>query len=247
MGQNEALMIFEGTFELFGRAHLVTLLVIAGVSLTLPLWARSWSAARVDRVARGLALGLVLYRTGYIPVVAWLYGDPVRDLLPLHVCGLLFYICAFVLWKRDQLAYEIAYFWGMGGTLQALLTPEMNRPFPDPTFFSHFAGHGVLLVAIFYATLTLGMRPMPGSVLRALGATLGYAALLLPLNLLLGTNYMYLVSKPAAASILDILGPWPWYIGAAIALALVSYLIWYLPFLAADLVRRRTSPAIGRR
>ncbi len=240
-------MIVEPVFEHFGRSHLVALGVIAGISFGFPLWARSWPEERIRQVARWLAIGLVAYRTGYIPVVAWIYGDPVRDLLPLHICAILYYLAAFVLWTRDQLGYEIAYFWGMGGTLQALLTPEMNRPFPDPTFWSHFAGHGALLMAIFYATIALKLRPVPGSILRALVATLVYAALLLPLNLLLDTNYMYLIAKPASASLLDFLGPWPWYIVAAIGLAAVSYVVWYLPFLISDLTTGRAREALEDR
>ena len=232
-------MIVEPVFEPFGTPHLVTLAMIVGISLGLPLWARAQGARRARALAAWMALALVVYRTGYMPVVAWTYGDPWRTLLPLHICGILFYICAFALWKRDQSAYEIAYFWGMGGTLQALLTPEMNNAFPHPTYLSHFGGHGALVVAICYATLALGMRPVPASILRALGATLIYAALLLPVNLLLGTNYMYLLAKPASASLLDFLGPWPWYIPAAIGVALVFYAIWYLPFWILDLSRRR--------
>lgn len=239
-------MIVEPVFEHFGRSHMMTLLVIVGTSLIFPLWARSWPPERVQRVATWMALGLVVYRTGYIPVVAWIYGDPVRELLPLHVCGILYYVCALALWKGSQLGYEIAYFWGMGGTLQALLTPEMEAPFPDPTFFSHFVGHGALVLAILYATIALRMRPVPASILRALAATLIYAVLLLPLNLLLGTNYMYLLAKPKAASLLDLLGPWPWYVVAATGLALISYLVWYLPFLVADQARARRSREAGR-
>ena len=232
-------MIVESAFEHFGRAHLVTLAVIVGVSLLLPLWARGRSERVRHRIALGMALAMVVYRTGYIPVVAWLYDEPVRDLLPLHVCGILQYICAYTLWTRSQRAYEIAYFWGMGGTLQALLTPEMNAAFPHPTYFSHFVPHGALLVAIAYATFALGMRPEPMSILRALRATVVYAVLLLPINLLLGTNYMYLLAKPMSASLLDLLGPWPWYILSGIAVAGLSYAFWYLPFWLADLAGER--------
>ncbi len=232
-------MIEEPVFEHFGRAHLVTLAVIVGVSLLLPLWARGLSKSR--RYAIGIALGIsmVTYRTAYIPIVAWYWGEPIRDLLPLHICAVLQYVCAYALWKRSQGAYEIAYFWGMGGTLQALLTPEMNSAFPHYTYFSHFVPHGAILVAVLYATFALEMRPYPISILRALRATLVYAALLLPANLLLGTNFMYLLGKPKSASLLDHLGPWPGYIVVGIGVALLSYAIWYVPFWLADLGRAR--------
>ena len=32
------------------------------------------------------------------------------------------------------------------------------------------------------------------------------------MNRLLGSNYMFTMHKPASASLLDILGPYPWYL-----------------------------------
>jgi uncharacterized membrane protein YwaF len=45
-------------------------------------------------------------------------------------------------------------------------------------------------------------------------------------NLALGTNFMYLRSKPLVATPLDWMGPWPFYIltGAAVALLLFHLL-----------------------
>ena len=65
--------------------------------------------------------------------------------------------------------------------------------------------------------LVVGRRitPRPGAVRRAFAATLAVAAAAATANLLTGGNYMWLREKPEAASLLDFMGPWPWYIVSA--------------------------------
>jgi uncharacterized membrane protein YwaF len=59
------------------------------------------------------------------------------------------------------------------------------------------------------------------NVLAALDGTLDWA---------FRSNYMYLRTKPGSTTLLDVLGPWPWYILAAEGVALVLFLLLYLPF-----------------
>jgi uncharacterized membrane protein YwaF len=42
-------------------------------------------------------------------------------------------------------------------------------------------------------------------------------------NARFGTNYMYLRAKPEAPTLLDLLGPWPWYVlgGEIVAVCLL--------------------------
>jgi hypothetical integral membrane protein (TIGR02206 family) len=74
---------------------------------------------------------------------------------------------------------------------------------------------------------------------RSLAALAVVAVLVMPVNAWLGTNFLYLMEKPGQASLLDYLGPWPWYIGSLAAVALLSSLVWYLPFAVADAWRAR--------
>ena len=44
-----------------------------------------------------------------------------------------------------------------------------------------------------------------------------------------GTDYFFLRAKPADPSLLDFLGPWPWYILSTEGVALILFLLIYLP------------------
>ena len=71
-------------------------------------------------------------------------------------------------------------------------------------------------------------------------------ALIAPLNLVLDTNYVYLRHKPAGASLLDYLGPWPWYMAVVAVLAWLFFAAAYAPFYVMDcMARRRGGPVKG--
>jgi hypothetical integral membrane protein (TIGR02206 family) len=54
------------------------------------------------------------------------------------------------------------------------------------------------------------------------------------INVFLGSNYMYTLRKPETASLLDMMGPWPWYLLTAEFVALVMFVLLYLPTALSD-------------
>jgi uncharacterized membrane protein YwaF len=86
--------------------------------------------------------------------------------------------------------------------------------------------------------LVLGCRlyPRPGAVWRVYGATFAFALAAAVGDLLTGGNYMFLSEKPEYSSLLNVMGPWPWYIASTAVLALVLLVIVKL---LTDWVRRR--------
>lgn len=112
--------------------------------------------------------------------------------LPLHLCDLAAILTGIMLINRSYFFYELTYFWGFGGALQAMITPSITNGFPHIDFFYYFIGHGLIIIGVIYATVLFKYRPVVKSMWRAF-VTLGfYAALVAPINWILGTNYMYL-------------------------------------------------------
>jgi hypothetical integral membrane protein (TIGR02206 family) len=61
------------------------------------------------------------------------------------------------------------------------------------------------------------------------------------LNFALGSNYLFIMRPPDTPSLIDMLGPWPWYILSIEAIAIILCLLLYLPYALRD--RRQQSVA----
>lgn len=161
----------------------------------------------------------------------------VRTSLPLALCDVALIVAAVACWwPLWPLGVELTYFWGLTGTLQAVATPDLSAGFPQLEFFMFVTGHLGILIAALYLVIGLGLRPRRGSVSVVFTLTVAYTAFVGVFDWLTGSNYMYLAAIPRRASLLSLLGPWPWYILSTAGVALVLLLILDLPF-------RRRRPA----
>jgi hypothetical integral membrane protein (TIGR02206 family) len=230
-------------FVLFGPAHLTVLFLTFALPMFLAWLVRRPGGERLAKpIAWTFAAVLILDQ---VVMTSWAMapGMNLKDNLPLHLCDWATFTCAAALVWRHRLSYELTFFWGLAGTLQAVLTPDLDVGFPDPGFFAFQIAHAGLIAAVLFLTLGLRMRPTFRSIGRAFLWLQVYAVVTALLNLLLGTNYGYLRHKPALPSLLDYLGPWPVYIVSLEILALVLFFLCYLPFAVADWMRRHDGSA----
>jgi hypothetical integral membrane protein (TIGR02206 family) len=180
------------------------------------------------RVVTARLLGLVLlgdalsYSIGLALAGTW----SARTSLPLALCDVGVLVAAAACWWRQPLLVELTYFWGLAGTLQAVITPDLNVGFPHLVFFQYVVGHVGIVVAALFLVVGMGVAPRPGVVLRVFAITLGYTTFVGIVDALSGANYMFLRSPPGEWTLLRVLGPWPWYIlsAAGVALALLTLL-----------------------
>lgn len=192
-----------------------------------------WLVRRHPRATSGVRFGLaglLLTLTVGTLVRERLAGRPWGDLAPLHLCDMAIFVGLFALVTRAPLACEVLYFWACAGTLLAIITPDVLVGFPHPTFLSYFALHGAVVVAAILVVWGLGRSPRSGAVWRALLITNAYAALVGVVNLVFGTNFLFLCAKPEGRTLLDWFGPWPVYILVAEFVALGLFTLLALPF-----------------
>jgi hypothetical integral membrane protein (TIGR02206 family) len=116
--------------------------------------------------------------------------------------------------------------------------------FPEIQFVLFFVFHGGIIASVLYLTFGLKMRPYPASLPRAIGWTFFYVGVAGLFDWVSGANYGMLRAKPPFPTILDVMPPWPWYIGGLIVMGLASTLIYYAPFFVADRIRARRAPQL---
>jgi hypothetical integral membrane protein (TIGR02206 family) len=209
-------------------------------ALAVTAAAVAWVARRPPGPGGARALAVVMAGAFVAEQIAYLATGEwsARVNLPLQLTDAVTFASILALWRPRPLLVELLWFWVPTASLQATLTPDLAQAFPDVRYFTYFAVHAGALVALSLLVLGWGRRPRPGGMWRAYAATLGWAALAAVGDLVTGGNYMFLRRKPAQASLLDLMGPWPVYIVGAAAVALV--LFWALEILAGAL--RESSP-----
>jgi hypothetical integral membrane protein (TIGR02206 family) len=147
---------------------------------------------------------------------------------------------ACALWSQRQWAFALTYYWGLVLSVQALISPVLVGPdFPHYTFLAFWAIHLLVVWAAIYLTWGRGMRPTWRSYRITVTVTVVWAAVTLTFNSVAGTNYGFLNAKPATASLLDLLGPWPVYVLTAATLVLIVWALMTWPWERT----RRSSPS----
>ena len=218
-------------FVLFGGPHL-TVLGFTVLAASVLIWAARRDPAHpwLKWKERLLVAGLFLTYPAKLVVLSLPDGVVLDYRLPLHLCDVVAYVAMLALvWRKQRLA-ELAYFWGLAGTLQGLVTPSIGAGYPHPEFFRFFLLHSAVVVAAIYLPVGLRLKPEPGAPWRAFGWIQVYVAVAALANVVTGSNYGFLCGPPAMASLISVLGPWPWYIVSLQLVALVFFWVLYLPW-----------------
>jgi hypothetical integral membrane protein (TIGR02206 family) len=209
----------------FSDPHLAALL-----TLVIGIAASVWAARRhTGPWMRWFSIGLA------IAIFAGWMGEYVADVilgtwsvqysLPLQLTDATSAVSIAALLTRRQILVELSYFWSYTAVLQAVLTPDLGQNFPSVYYFTYFTYHVGAIVAASFLVFGYGLYPRPGAVWKVFGITLAWTAIVGAGNLITGGNYMYLRSKPVHHSLLNLMGPWPWYIAAGVALGLALLLL----------------------
>ncbi|MDG2264187.1 MAG: TIGR02206 family membrane protein [Flavobacteriales bacterium] len=169
------------------------------------------SAIVKSNFARGLSVAFIL--TYIISNTIAIYNGwwNLQDNLPLHLCRISFFISMVVLLTRKQWMYEWVLFLAIPSGIHSMLTPEMTKGISTWFYFDYYFVHAGLILVPLYLTIVMGMKSRADAWWKTILRLQIPVAIILPLNFLLESNYIYLRHKPLVDNPF-LIGEWPMYI-----------------------------------
>lgn len=227
-----------GDFEAYSLQHLVAIFLTVTLPFVFAALVRRSGSRWVERVVVvSLLAALVGNYIGYLVFIRRLGQLSWPQMLPMQMCDWAMIVIIAALWTGRRRWFEVAYFWGIGGTLQALLTPNLRYAFPDLRFISFFVAHSGIIIGVVFLMLTRRLRPYPISIVRVFAWSEVYFVAAMIVDQITGVNYGFLLHKPEAFSLLSYLSDdRPVYLLQMHGLALAFFAVLYVPFAIYDAV-----------
>jgi len=127
------------------------------------------------------------------------------------LCNISYFICILVLLSKKQWMYEWALLLAMPSAFNALITPELIWGSNNWHIFEYYFTHAILILVPLYLMLVMNYKLRILSWWKTFLRAQIVFLIVFVLNLILDTNYMFLLSKPLVNNPL-IIGDWPFYI-----------------------------------
>lgn len=218
------------SFHMWDLTHVITV----GIALIFIFILFAYRSAllpyrKTIRIATGCTLiaSRISLDIWYITTGEWSF----QSSLPLELCSIASLICGVMLLINSRFLCEIFYFIAIGGAIQAMITPALDFGFPQFRYIQFFLDHFLLMMAplilIWYYHYKLTWK----SVFKAFITINIIAVIVYCLNVLFSSNYMFLMYKPKTASLLDLLGPYPFYLLSLEVIVWCIFVLLFFPFL----------------
>ncbi|WP_197969803.1 TIGR02206 family membrane protein [Mesobacillus harenae] len=216
-------------FTLFSLGHMLMLFVFGLVCYILFRWKKTFKFYE-NQVRVSFFLGLFLLEALYH---YWLLQGEAWELaysLPFQLCSISLILALALLAGNSNLLFQMVYFIGISGAIQALITPELFLGFPHFRYWQFFITHMLIIWSSLFYISAKGFRPTQRGLWISFGWLNLFAGMAYLVNIWTGGNYMFLAFKPVNPSLLDYLGPYPAYILVLEVMALILFYLLYLPF-----------------
>lgn len=234
------LVVASTRFQAFSAQHYLLLAIFALGCVVVARLGRAHRGRPSERTLRRAVALVLLGFTVPLNVALLLPGEwDLQTSLPIQLCDLAWMTAAIALWTDRAWAIALTYFWGLTLSIQGILTPSLGESFPDLRFFGFWGQHFLIVWSAVLLAWGLGRAPGWWGYRFTIAVTAAWALLVSAFNAVAGTNYGYLDHKPVSGSVLDLLGPWPWYVVAEVAILAVVWALMTWPWEARHGASRR--------
>ncbi|MEI6728610.1 MAG: TIGR02206 family membrane protein [bacterium] len=186
-------------FVLFGLSHWIGLIGTLALAYLGIVIVKKFPAKLViiKRVTGLILLSMFIFYQIYIIFITKEWS--VSGNLPIHITNFILFFLGFNLIFESQLFFDLSFFWGISGGLLSVIFPDIRNDFPDIYYIFHWVSHAPMIFAVVLGFYPSKLKINFTSLLRAVAFGAVYIAIVYPLNLLLNSNYGYLLSSPEEA------------------------------------------------
>ena len=205
----------EDKFVLFSNQHFITM-GIGFISCILLVFLgfftekKSTFAKIVAIVVLGVKIAELSFRHYY-------YGETTAQL------------SIFMMFFHSEVLFQPVYFWSIGAFF-AILMPDIRDGMSNFASQSFFITHFFILFSTVYAFVHFRFRPTKSGFICSFLMLVILAFIMYFINNRLGTNYLYVNHPPVTKSLVDFMGPWPYYIFSLAGIDIAISFFMYLPF-----------------
>ena len=217
----------EDKFVLFSNEHLITMGI--GFASCILLVFLGFFTEKKTAFAKIIAIAVLGIKIAEILFRHYYYGETVAQLLPLHLCPIVIILSIFMMFFHSEVIFQPVYFWSIGAFF-AIIMPEIRDGMSNFASQSFFITHFFILFSTASAFVHFRFRPTRAGFLCSFLLLVTLAFVMYFVNNKLGTNYLYVNHPPVTKSLMDFMGPWPYYIFSLAGIDIAISFFMYLPF-----------------
>ena len=181
-----------------------------------------------SRVLNSISLIVVLNEIIFQFLLIYFNSWSLIESLPLEMC----YISALIVpiynqSKKNRSLQNWLFFAGFGGSFFAFINTNLEDGAMVYTFIHYFIAHG-LIVIVVAALIIDGYRPSWKDYFSTVKWTTVLVVLMILINNLLGSNYMFTQNKPPGVTFTKLMPEWPYYFLIMLLIGLISYTLMML-------------------
>lgn len=198
-------------FQAFSTMHAAVIAVVVFVTAIACALGVRWRGSRQVRLFERL--------TAVVLFIAWLLTMVLGALppryyiggaLPLQMCDLTGLFAPLVLFTSSRPLRTLLYFWGLGLSVNAVITPTLGDGPATIDFWLFWVMHAGIVGVAVYDLVARRYRPTLRDTLFAMAMCALWLDVVLAVDLSLGVNYGYVGrTTPSIPTPIDHLGPWP--------------------------------------